>query len=68
MKTIKRLNIEDKLEYYFMNMTNINNFDLKLSFINEITTFKSGSTMFEISYCKESNTSYIAFNDIECVF
>ena len=68
MKTIKRLNIEDKPDYYFTDMTNINNFDPKLLLINEITTFKSGSTMFEISYCEESNTPYIVFNDIECVF
>ena len=24
--------------------------------------------MFDINYCKESNTPYIVFNDIECVF
>ena len=51
MKTIKKLNIEDKPEYFFTNMTNINDFDSKLLLINEIKTFKSGSTMFEISYC-----------------
>ena len=49
-------------------MTIINNFDPKLSLISEITTFKSGSTMFEINYCEGSNTPYIVFNDIECVF
>ena len=27
MKTIKRLNIEDKPDYYFTDMTIINNFD-----------------------------------------
>ena len=34
-----------------MNMTNINDFDPKLLLINEIKTCKSGSTLFEISYC-----------------
>ena len=48
-------------------MTNINDFDPKSLSINEITTFNSGSTMFAISYCEESNTLYIAFNDIECI-
>ena len=68
MKTIKKLNTEDKPEYYFINMTNINDFDPKLLLINEIKTFKSGPTMFEISYCKENNTPYIVFNNIECIF
>ena len=68
MKTIKRLNIEDKPDYFFTNMTNINNFDPKLILINEFTIFESGSIMFDISYCEESNTPYIVFNNIECVF
>ena len=36
--------------------------------INEITTFNSGSTIFEISYYQKSNTLYIVFNNIECIF
>ena len=66
MKTIKILNIEDKPEYFFTNMTNIN--DPKLLLINETKTFKSRSTMFEISYCEENNTPYVVFDNIECVF
>ena len=42
MKTIKKLNIKDKPEYIFMNMTNINDFDPGLLLINKIKTFKSG--------------------------
>ena len=68
MKTTRRLNIEGKPGYYFMNMTNVNDFDPKLLLINEISTFSSGSTMFEISYCEEMNTPDIAFNDIESIF
>ena len=68
MKTTKRLNIVEKSGYYFMNMTNINNFDPKLLLINEISVFNSGSTMYEISYCEESNTPYIVFNNIEIIF
>ena len=37
MKTTKRLNIEDKPGYLFVNMTNINDFDVKLIFIDEFT-------------------------------
>ena len=46
----------------------MNNFGPKLLLINEITTRKSGSIMFEINYREESNTPYVVFNDIECVF
>ena len=42
MKTTKRLNIEDKPDYFVTDMTNINNFDTKLLLINEIATFNSG--------------------------
>ena len=68
MKTTKRLKIECKPDYFFTDMTNINDFDPKLLLINEITTFNSGSTMFEINYCEKSNTPYIVFNNIECIF
>ena len=68
MKTTKRLNIEYKSDYFFIDMTNVNDFDPKLLLINEITTLNSGSTMFEISYCEESNTPYIVFNNIESIF
>ena len=68
MKTTRRLNIEEKCGYYFINMTNVNDFDPNLLIINEIAVFNSGSTMYEISYDKESNTPYIALNDIECIF
>ena len=42
-------------------MKNINNSDPKLILINEFTIFESGSIMFGISYCEESNTPYIVF-------
>ena len=68
MKTIQRLNIEDKSSYYFTDMTNSNNFDPKLILINEFKIFENGSTMFDISYSKESNTPYVVCNDVECIF
>ena len=68
MKTTKRSKLKYKPDYFFMNMTNINNSDPKLLLINEIKTVNSGSTMFEISYCEESNTPYIVFNNVECIF
>ena len=68
MITVKRLNIEDKPSYFFMNMTNINGVDPILLLINEFTIFEDGSVMFDISYCKENNTPYIVFNNVECIF
>ena len=68
MKTIRKLNIKSKPSYDFTSVTNINDFDPKLLLINEITTFNSGSTISEVNYCEKSNTPYIVFNDIECVF
>ena len=68
MKTVKRLNIKDKPGYFFNDMTSINDFDLKLLLINEFTIFENGSTMFDISYCKENNTPHIVFNNSECIF
>ena len=39
MTTVRRLNIEDKPGYFFMNMTNIDDIDPKLLLINEFTIF-----------------------------
>ena len=49
-------------------MKNSNNFDPRLLLINEITTFSSGSTMFDINYCEENNVPYVVFNNIGCIF
>ena len=68
MKTVKRLDIQDKPGYYFMNMTNVNDFNVKLLLINEFTIIENGSIMFDISYCDENNVAYIVFNNVECVF
>ena len=68
MKTTKRLNIEDKPGYFFMNMTNVNDFNVKLLLINEFTIFENRSIMFDISYCEENNVAYILFDNVECVF
>ena len=67
-KRLKKINIANKTDYFFTDVTNINDFDPKLLLINEITAFNSGSTMFEINCCKENNRPYVVFNHIECVF
>ena len=68
MKTVKRLNIKDKPGYFFMNLTNIDDFDPKLILINEFTIFENGSIMFDIAYFKENNTLHVVFNNVECIF
>ena len=52
MKTIKGLNIQDKLGYFFKNMRNINDFDLELLSVDDFTIFKDGSIMFDIVCCE----------------
>ena len=64
MITAKRLNIRDKSGYFFMNMTNVNDFNVKLLLINKFTMFENRSTIFEINYFEENNTSHTVFNDI----
>ena len=61
MKTVKRSNIKDKSSYFFMNMTNINDFDPKLLLINEFTMFENRSIMFDINYCKANDAPYVVF-------
>ena len=68
MKAIKGLIIKDKPGYFFTDMTNIINFAPDLLIINEIAVFNSESSMYEISYNEESNTPYVVFNNITCVF
>ena len=48
MKTVKRLSIQDKPGYFFMNMTNINDFDSELLANDDFAVFKDGSVMYDI--------------------
>ena len=67
MKTIRSLNIRDKPSYYFVNVTNINDFDSEVLSIDDFTIFKDGSIVFKIVYCEENNTPHVVFNNIECI-
>ena len=68
MKTIRGLNILDKPGCFFMNMTNIDDFDPELLFIDDFAIFKDGSIVFNILYWEENNTPHIVFNNTECIF
>ena len=63
MKTIRGLNILDKPGCFFMNMTNIDDFDPELLFIDDFAIFKDGSIVFNILYWEENNTPRIVFNN-----
>ena len=67
MKTQKRLNIQDKPGYFYMNITNINDFDPEFLLLNKFTIVDDLSIMFEVNYCQENNTPHVVFNNIECV-
>ena len=68
MKTIERLNIKNWSGYFFVNMTNINDFDIRFLFANDFKGCKDGSTIFNMAYDEENNVPYIVFYNIECIF
>ena len=68
MKTVKSLNIKDCSGCFFTNMTNINDFDPQLLWINDFKVCKDGSAVFNLYYCEENNIPHIVFNNIDCIF
>ena len=68
MKTIQQVNIKDKHNFSFNDMTNIKNVDLSLLDI-DLVTFKSSSvSIYDIKYIKDLNCSdslYLVFNNLE---
>ena len=58
MKATRRLNIKDWSGCLFYNMTNINDFDKRLLFVNDFKECKDGSAIFNTSYCEENNVPY----------
>ena len=52
MKTLKRLNIQDKPGYFFMTITNINDFDPEFFLFNKFTIVDDLSIMFDVNYCQ----------------
>ena len=66
MKTRKRLNIQDKPGYFYMNITNINDFDPEFLLLNKFTIVDDLSIMFEVNYCQENNTPHVVFNKLMC--
>ena len=65
MKTVKKLNIKDKLDYFFTNMANVNDFDPNFLVINEFRIFENRSTMFKINYFQDNNTAKKPQKDVK---
>ena len=68
MRAITQVNIKNRQNYFFHDMTNIGDFDLSLLNINQIE-FKSNDTIiYDIRYIKNLNSSnslYLVFNKLD---
>ena len=64
MKTIRQINIENRPNYFFNDMTNINDFDPSLLNVNEVLFESNKLIMYDIKYIKNLNSSdslYLVF-------
>ena len=57
MKTIGQINIENRHNSFFNDMTNINNFDPSLLNIDEVLFESDKLIMYDIKYIKNLNSS-----------
>ena len=68
MKTIRQINIENREGYFFNDMANINDFDLGLLNIDELS-FKSDELIkYDLKYIKNLNSLnslYLVFNNLD---
>ena len=68
MRTIKQVNIKNRQNYLFNDMTNIGDFDLSLLNIDQIAFKSNDSIFYDIKYIKHlngSNSRYLVFNNLE---
>ena len=68
MKTIRQINIENRQNYFFNEMININDFDPSLLNIDEVLFESDELIMYDIKYIKNLNSSdslYLAFNNLD---
>ena len=68
MKIIRQINIENRQNYFFNDMTNINDFDPSLLNIDEVLFESNELIMYDIKYIKNLNSSdslYLVFNNLE---
>ena len=60
--------LENWSGYFFINVTNINDFDPEFLLVNDFKSSKDRSILFNLRYCEENNVPHIVFNNTECIF
>ena len=68
MRTIKQVNIKNRKNYFFNDMTNIIDFDLSLLNIDQIAFKSNDSIVHDFKYIKNvngSNSLYLVFNNLD---
>ena len=68
MKTIRKINIENRQGYFFNDMTNINDFDSSLLDIDEVSFKSNELIMYDIKCIKNLNSLnslYLVFNNLD---
>ena len=68
MKTIRQVNIRNRQDYFFNDMTNIKNFDPSLLNIDQVSFENNDSVIYEIEYFKNLDSSislYLVFNNLD---
>ena len=68
MKTIRQINIENRQNYFFNDMTNVNDFDPSLLNIDEILFESNELILYDIKCIKNVNSLdslYLVFNNLD---
>ena len=68
MKTIRQINIENRQNVFFNDMTNINDLDPGLLNIDEVLFESNELIIYDIKYIKNLNSAdylYLAFNNLD---
>ena len=68
MRTTKQVNIKNRQNYFFNDMTIIGDFELSLLNIDQIAFKNNDSIIYDIKYIKNlngSNSLYLAFNNLD---
>ena len=68
MKTIRQINIENRQNYFFNDMTNINDFDPSLLNIDEVLFESNELIIYDITFIKNLNnlhSLYLVFNNLD---
>ena len=68
MRTTKQVNIKNRQNYFFDDMTIIGDFDLSLLNVDQIALKSNDSIIYDIKYIKNlnrSNSLYLVFNNLD---